>query len=119
MFIIDCKIYPFQIMVYFGKDKKPLYKELAKYKGLAKSSIKGLKEGKTMMFPTGQTLIWLKRKPQSINDLAILNHEIFHCTCFILNRCGIQMSKKSDEAFAYLIQYLTEQIYNELDITFS
>lgn len=108
-------------MVYFGKNKKPLRKELAKYKGLAKSSIKGfkLKEGKTIMFPTGQTLIWLKRKPQSINDLAILNHEIFHCTCFILNRCGIQMSKKSDEAFAYLIQYLTEQIYNELDITFS
>ena len=122
MFIIDCQVYPFQILVYFGQDKKPLFKELSKY--LPKSSIETIKifefkRGKSIMFPTGQTLLWLNEKPNSISGLATLNHEIFHCVCFILERVGIVFSDSSDEAFAYLIEYLTKQIYNELNITFS
>jgi len=121
MFIIDCQVYPFQIFVYFGQDRKQLYKTLQKI--LPKSSLKTLKtfefnSGKSVMFPTGQTLLWLNKKPNSINGLAKLNHEIFHCACFILERVGIVYSESSDEAYAYLIQYLTKQIYNKLDITF-
>ena len=101
---------------------KPLYKKLSKH--LPKSDIAYLKtlsfkEGKSIMFPGGQTLLWLKDKPNSISSLATLNHEIFHCTCFILERVGIIYSNDSDEAYAYLIEYLTKQIYNKLDITFS
>jgi hypothetical protein len=77
------------------------------------------KEGKSVMFPTGQTLLWLNEKPNSVNGLATLNHEIFHCACFILERVGIIYSETSDEAYAYLIEYLTKQIYAELNITFS
>lgn len=122
MFIIDCQVYPFQILVYFGQDKKPLYKELKKR--LPKSAIDTLKTfdfkvGKSVMFPTGQTLLWLNEKPNSVSGLATLNHEIFHCACFILERVGIVYSESSDEAYAYLIEYLTKQIYNELNITFS
>lgn len=71
------------------------------------------------MFPTGQTLLWLNEKPNSVSGLATLNHEIFHCACFILERVGIVYSESSDEAYAYLIEYLTKQIYNKLNITFS
>ena len=122
MFIIDCQVYPFQILVYFGQDKKPLYKELKKR--LPKSAIDTLKTfdfkvGKSVMFPNGQTLLWLNEKPNSVSGLATLNHEIFHCACFILERVGIVYSESSDEAYAYLIEYLTKQIYNELNITFS
>jgi len=122
MFIVDCQVYPFQIIVYFGQDRKPLYKELSKY--IPKSSIDTLKtfefkKGKSIMFPTGQTLLWLDEKPNSVNGLATLNHEIFHCVCFILERVGIIYSNSSDEAYAYLIEFLTKQIYNELNITFS
>jgi hypothetical protein len=122
MFIIDCQVYPFQILVYFGQDKKPLFKELSKR--LPKSIVDTLKTfefkvGKSVMFPTGQTLLWLNEKPNSISGLATLNHEIFHCACFILERVGIVYSESSDEAYAYLIEYLTKQIYNELNITFS
>ena len=122
MFIIDCHIYPFQILVYFGQNKKPLYNELSKT--LPKSDVDTLKTfefevGKSVMFPTGQTLLWLDEKPNSVNGLAILNHEIFHCACFILERVGIDYSETTNEAYAYLIEYLTKQIYNELNITFS
>ena len=122
MFIIDCQVYPFQILVYFGQDKKPLFKELSKR--LPKSCVKNLKKlefkaGKSVMFTNGQTLLWLNEKPNSISGLATLNHEIFHCACFILERVGFVYSESSDEAYAYLIEYLTKQIYNELNINFS
>lgn len=122
MFIVDCQVYPFQILVYFGEHKKPLYKELKKC--LPKETVDTLKTlnfkvGKSVMFSSGQTLLWLKETPNSISALATLNHEIFHCVCFILERAGITYSDKSDEAFAYLIEYLTNQIYGKLTITFS
>ncbi len=122
MFIVDCQIYPFDILVCFGQDKKLLFKELSKK--LPKSDIDILKTikfnvGKSIMFPAGQTLLWLQEKPTSIYGLATLNHEIFHCVCFILERAGIVYSHSSEEAFAYLIGYLTKQIYKELNISFS
>jgi len=122
MFVVNCQIYPFDILVYFGTDFKPLFKELKKYinnTDLSELKQMRFKAGKTVMFSTGQTLLWLKNKPKSISDLATLQHEIFHCANFILNRVGIQLDDNSDEAYAYLIEYLTKQIYKEIGITFS
>lgn len=121
IFIVDCKIYPFEIMVYFGEEKEPLIKKLKKFlpdKLFEDIKTMDIKNGRSIIFDSGQTLLWLKEKPTSIDGLALLNHEIFHCTCFILERVGIKYSHKSDEAFAYLIQYLTEEIYCKLNITF-
>ncbi|MBL7766460.1 MAG: hypothetical protein JNJ58_10225 [Chitinophagaceae bacterium] len=122
MFIVNCEVYPFDVLVYFGEDGKPLYKELKKY--LSKSEIKNLKNldfkrGKTIMFDKGQTLLWLRKKPISIQDIPVLNHEIFHCTCFILEKVGIPYSETTEEAYAYLIEFLSKKIYNQLEITFS
>jgi hypothetical protein len=39
-------------------------------------------------------------------------------TCFILERVDIVYCENSCEAYAYFIQYLTEEIYNKLDIKF-
>lgn len=121
IFIVSCEVYPFDVLVYFGEDRKPLFKELKK--SITKTEISKLKaldfkKGKTVMFKGGQTLLWLRQKPNSIQDLSILNHEIFHCSCFILEKVGIRYSKKSDEAYAYLIQFLSKKIYNEIGITF-
>jgi hypothetical protein len=122
MFILKGEIYPFDILVSFGGSQERLQKKLSKIlpnKTVSSElEIDELCSGKTIMFSTGQTLLWLKEKPTSINGLAILNHEIFHCTCFILTRVGITYSSDSDEAFAYFIQYLTNKIYSELGITF-
>lgn len=123
MFIVKGEIYPFDILISFGDNQKKLRKKLLRIlpneSVLEELFIDGLGSGRTIMFSSGQTLLWLKQKPTSINGLAILNHEIFHCVCFILRRIGITYSSDSDEAFAYFIQYLTNKIYSELGITFS
>ncbi|HMT01783.1 MAG TPA: hypothetical protein PKD00_00495 [Burkholderiales bacterium] len=117
MQIIDCVIYPFSIIVFYGNDKSLLSKKLKKY--LFKEDIEYLKtiefhRGKSIMFTSGQTLLWLKEEPNNPETLAILNHEIFHCVCFIMEKVGIKFSDDSDEAFAYLIEYVSKQIYKKL-----
>ena len=121
MFIVGCGIFPFEIMVCFG-DKSKMFKSLEKY--ISKCDLidfkkRTFKKGCYSMFNGGQSLIWIYRKPLDIQDLSLLNHEIFHAVTYILERVGITLSESSEETYAYLTQYLTEKIYNELNITFS
>lgn len=41
-------------------------------------------------------------------------HEIFHCAAGILDYIGIPLGSKSEEAYAYLIGYITRQFYENL-----
>jgi hypothetical protein len=41
---------------------------------------------------------------------GVIAHEVFHAVCEICRRVGIDYSYSSEEAFAYLIGYLTDQI---------
>lgn len=121
MIVVDCVIYPVHVLVSFDKDEKQLIKKASKH--LPKESIEEMKEmsfhsGKAILFPHNKMVLWQRGKPKSIEDLAVLNHEIFHITCFILERVGLPLSKKSDEAYAYLLQYLTKEIYKTLGIRF-
>lgn len=113
MFIVKGSVYPYDIMVYFG-DKKKLQKILRGYN----LQIDGVEMtvGKCMMFPTNQTLIWLKEEPKSTEDLAVLQHEIFHAAFMILEDIGVKYCTESDEAFAYLIQFITNEVYHELNM---
>ncbi len=60
----------------------------------------------------GYTLLWLRRLPESIGDYGSLIHEIEHCTFEILNSRGVKHTDDSDEAYAYLLCWLYEQIEN-------
>ena len=48
-----------------------------------------------------------------LDDFVTLNHEIFHCTIFILKRIGVSLSDDSEEAYAYLYEYITKMIYSK------
>ena len=48
-----------------------------------------------------------------IDDFVTLNHEIFHCTILILKRIGVSLSDDSEEAYAYLYEYITKMIYSK------
>jgi len=37
-------------------------------------------------------------------------HELFHAVEFILQRVDIQLTKDTSEVYAYLLQYMVEQI---------
>lgn len=114
-FIIDCQIYPFHIMVHFG-NKKDLIMNLKKYGiNLSQKDIKG--KYKSLFLNDNQTVLYMDIIPKTIDELSILQHENFHCVMFILDKIGIKLSYKTDEIYAYLIQYITKQIYLKISPT--
>lgn len=67
--------------------------------------------GRSAILNSGQTALWI----QDINDKGTIAHEIFHIACYIMERAGISLCHESDEAYAYLIGYITNKINDILD----
>ncbi len=63
--------------------------------------------GISMVFSCNATII-------KINDIThnVIAHEVFHAIMHLFDSIGMGWSKKSDEAYAYTVAYVTEQIYN-------
>jgi len=68
------------------------------------------------MFGCGATIIRLWNYPTYPEDFGSLAHEIFHAVSFVMYRIGQTLEiRVSDESYAYLIGYLTTQIYKKLN----
>lgn len=67
--------------------------------------------GRSAILNSGQTALWI----QDINDKGTIVHEIFHVVCYIMERSGISLCHESDEAYAYLIGYITNKVIDILD----
>jgi hypothetical protein len=59
--------------------------------------------------------IRLSKNPKTtIEGKAQLNHELFHTVSRLLKTRGFRLTNSSEEAYAYLQSFLTEQIYKGL-----
>lgn len=112
--------YPFDVLVAMGVTNEELAKVLDEYEGLDKKGLKSvlldrIGAGTTVMFRCGATIIRLRDKwdasTKAHNHLA---HEVFHAVHFLMMRIGMRLSRDSDEAYAYAIGNLTEQILAQL-----
>lgn len=116
-FIIPYIIYPFDLMVSFGENDYQIECLLKKnnviYDG-AEWLLAPFAKGRCCMFVSGQTIIRMPSKPKTNEDFGILQHEIFHAVEFLFDRIGIKHSIECGEAYAYLIGYITEEIYKKL-----
>ena len=116
--IISLEIYPFDVMISFNETNEEFVKTLGKYDSdsgdveLVTLDKYDKKRGRTVMNEQNQTILRLNFYPVSNSDYAMLVHELFHVTDFVLCRVGVKLSRKSDEAYAYLLQYLTEKVFN-------
>ena len=121
-FIIPLQIYPFDIMVSIDEKDEVLRNRLIKYG----SSIEDCEElmnlsdtvrGRAVMLPSNQTVIRLKMFPKKYDMMSVIAHEVFHATTFILHRIGMKLELfVSDEAYAYLLGYITTEIYKKIKI---
>lgn len=68
--------------------------------------------GKSVLLNNGTTVLWLL----SNEDKGTMAHEIFHIAYFIMEKVGIGLCHKSDEAYTYLIGYITSKIEEELKL---
>lgn len=116
--IINLVVYPFDVMISFGQTDDELKKALDRYK-LNESDIDNAmfgsnktSQGRAVTFSNNASLIRLRHFPVTSSDYGNLAHEIFHCVTFIMETIGVKFDLNvSDEAYAYLIGYLTKEIY--------
>lgn len=109
-------IYPFDVMFSFGETDEQVVAHLKNY-NIDTTDNKGwvfeeTTVGRCIIFPGNQTLIRLLDFPSTPKEYGHLQHEIFHAVHFILKKMGFKLKMSSGEAYAYLTQYLTEQVYN-------
>lgn len=114
---VDAACYPFSILVITTKKIKKLEKFLKKEK--IKIGDQGRANALTIDCGNGKMVIWLKGKVETLEQLSVLNHEIFHVVCFILQDLAIKLDENSEEAYAYLTDYVSLKIYKELGIKIS
>ena len=114
-FILPLVIYPLDIMVSIAQTDCELRKELIKCGSVWNDIMKCLGDGLYVMTPSNQSLIRIKKYPITPREYGILQHEIFHAVTNIMHRIGMKfIILKSDEAYAYLVQYITEAIYTKM-----
>lgn len=125
-FIIPLIVYPFDIMVSISQSDEAFRAAIVKH--LPPDCLLDLEDdpdilrlgntmqGRTLNLRTGyQTIMRLKDYPHGPRGHAIVAHEIFHAVSFVLWRVGLPLEvMKTDEAYAYLIEYVTGEFYKHL-----
>lgn len=117
-FIIPLIVYPFDVMVSISESDESLFAKLKK-KGVDITDTNlhvysDTQRGRTIMFKGNQTLIRMYELRNTPEWYGHLSHEIFHAVEFIMERIGMKLTVDSDEAYAYLIDYITKEIYKQL-----
>lgn len=115
--IVPRSIYPSDLMCSFGESDKELRERLKAFgvrvKGTA-HKYPPQASGITAHYENGFTLIRMRVVPKCPEDYSVLAHEIFHAAGFILEYAGHPLQGAENEAYAYLVEYLTREIYKVL-----
>lgn len=113
--IIRVDIYNRDVLVHCG-NLKPLRRYLSKF--LSQDAIKEIcdslrdcKLGKTLQIENSGILVYLPKEPVDAKDMGVMMHELFHAAYFILQKAGIDCNDSADEAYAYLLQFLSEKVF--------
>lgn len=62
---------------------------------------------------TRSLLIWMPRHPIALEDIEVTVHELSHACFYILNDVAIRIDAHNNEAYAYLIGYLTKKVFDK------
>jgi len=120
--LIPLVIYPFDIMVMMGYSDEEVRYELSQNEAISEADINlamlnhTTVIGRTVLFDTNQTFLRFAEIPTTPLDYGFLQHEIFHVVTFVMHVIGMKLKiGVSDEAYAYLVGYVTERIYSEIN----
>lgn len=121
LFEVRGTVYPFDVMFSIGQSDKTLAKFLSKYDDIdIKYEMTCLKlsgSGCSSLLNNNHIVVRLVPEYDIIDFHANVAHEIFHAVTFMLENIGLKLEiMVSDEAYAYLIGYMTREFYRQLKI---
>jgi hypothetical protein len=108
--VIPLEVYGHDVVVSIGQTDKDLYeriKENISKKDFKKYMAKQTAIATTHKLRTGGILIRFK---DDIDNPGIVTHEAFHAIVFLFKKIGISFCYESEEAYAYALEYLTNEI---------
>lgn len=108
--IIPLDVYGHDIVVSIGQSDDDLYEEIKENiskKDFDKYMANQKAIATTHKLRTGAILIRFK---DNIDNPGIIAHEAFHAIVFLFKKIGIEYAYESEEAYAYTLEYLTNQI---------
>lgn len=117
-FIIPLLVYPMNLMVSFGESDLIVEGKLRSL-GITGTELWRYEtendSGRCCCFENNEVLIRLRKIPKTDTEYSYLQHEIFHAVTYVMYKVGIDLIvKKTDECYAYLIGYLTKEIYKRI-----
>lgn len=108
--VIPIEVYGHDIVVSIGQTDNDLYehiKENISEKKFDKRFSNQKSIATTFKLKTGCILIRFK---DNIDNPGIVAHEAFHAIVYLFEKIGIEYAYESEEAYAYALEYLTNQI---------
>jgi hypothetical protein len=108
--VIPIDVYGHDIVVSIGQSDVDLYRELQENiseKQFDKHMANQKSIATTYKLKTGCILIRFK---DGIDNPGIVAHEALHAVVFLFKKIGIDFAYESEEAYAYTLEYLTNQI---------
>jgi len=106
--VIPATIYPSNVYIFRGFDYENAQPHL---EAIEEECLFLFKEafnhpGYTVLTPNGSVVVFI----EDDTNIPMFVHELFHAVEFILQRVDIQLTKDTSEVYAYLLQYMVEQI---------
>lgn len=108
--IIPLNVCAHDIVVSIGQSDDDLYEQIQaniSKKQFDKHMANQKSIATTHKLKTGTILI---RFSENIDDAGIVAHESLHAVVYLFKKIGIEFSYESEEAYAYTLEYLTNQI---------
>jgi hypothetical protein len=121
MIEIKCDVYPIKLFVYLGIELEELVKELmVKCPDIEEEVFRrdlgsrGDADGLSVGLGSARYCIWLESYPVDAKLMGILIHELYHTVNDMMRDMDIVFCSKSEEAYAYLLGFLSERIFSEI-----
>ena len=108
--VIPIDVYGHDIVVSIGQSDEGLYEDIRENiseKKFNKTIANQTSIATTFKLKTGCILIRFK---DNIDNPGIVAHEAFHAIVYLFEKIGIEYAYESEEAYAYALEYLTNQI---------
>ena len=118
-FVLRAYPYPFDILISFAQTEQQFKEELdsREFQSDGNHTLTSSHRGTFYINDINQSYIRMPVIPKTPENFGELAHEIFHAVTYIMDRIGAKMKlKTSDESYAYLIQYITAEIYRKCQI---
>ena len=108
--VIPIDVFGHDVVVSIGQSDEDLYEEIKENISKKKFDKKMTNQksiATTFKLKTGCILIRFK---DDIDNPGIVAHEAFHAIVYLFEKIGIEYAYESEEAYAYTLEYLTNQI---------